>query len=278
MFGRRLLAGVLASLFVGQAGAEPLPLPHSIVFYYGENPVLNELSRFQLAVLEPDSGFSPRDIPPCETIWFAYVSVGEVSPHRPYYQAMPKNWIIGRNAEWHSDIIDQTAKGWPQFFVDHVIAPLWERGYRGFFLDTMDTYELVAPEEFQKQRNRQGLVAVIRAIRARYPEAALIMNRGFELLPAVHGELYALAFESLFRGWSEAEGRYTKVSAEDRAWLMQEVRRARQDYGLPVIAIDYCKPTDSLCSREVAHRIRQLGMVPYIGDGRLQTVNLAVLP
>src|SRR5690606_20234873 len=97
---------------------------------------------------------------------------------------------------------------WPDFFVDHVITPLWKRGYTGFFLDTLDSYLLVSPRELDKRESQAGLIAVIRAIRERYPSAALILNRGFELLPAIHEHVYAVAFESLFKGWNEAHGQY----------------------------------------------------------------------
>ncbi|MGT2493987.1 hypothetical protein ACU4GD_34545 [Cupriavidus basilensis] len=56
------------------------------------------------------------------------------------------------------------------------------------------------------------MVAVIRAIKARYPDARLIFNRGFEILPQVSQLAYAVAFESLYRGWDQAGKRYTEVS------------------------------------------------------------------
>jgi hypothetical protein len=85
-------------------------------------------------------------------------------------------------------------------FIEHVIAPPWDKGYRGFFLDTLDSYRLAATTDAQRARQQAGLVAVIRAIKARYPDAKLIFNRGFEILPQVHDFAYAVVFESLFKG------------------------------------------------------------------------------
>lgn len=268
--------GLLLSLYAGGPYGQPGSL-RSIVFYYGDQPAVHQLQKFDLAVVEPDTGFVPPTNGATRTHWFAYVSVGEVGRSRSYRREIPEDWIIGRNSEWNSDIVDQTAAGWPAFFVEHVITPLWEIGYRGFFLDTLDSYLLVAGGELDKQENRAGMIAAIRAIHERYPTAVLILNRGFELLPAVHESVYAVAVESLFKGWSEARGQYFDVPESDRQWLMDRLREVKDKYRLPVISIDYCAPAQYQCSRETVERIRALGMVPYVGDGRLQQVNFAVL-
>ncbi|HEY1589842.1 MAG TPA: endo alpha-1,4 polygalactosaminidase, partial [Rhodanobacter sp.] len=215
-----------------------------MAFYYGAPVPLEQLSAFDAVVIEPDSGFDPAAAQADCTDWFAYVSVGEVTPQRPYYAAIPPAWIIGRNAEWASQVVDQDAPGWPAFYVKHVIAPLWNKGYRGFFLDTLDSYQLVAKTDAARERQEAGLVAVIRAIKRRYPDARLIFNRGFEILPKVYGLVYAVAFESLYSGWDQAKQRYVPVPVDDRAWLLGQAKTIHEQYRLPVIAIDYCAPGD----------------------------------
>ncbi|GAB2917044.1 bifunctional glycoside hydrolase 114/ polysaccharide deacetylase family protein [Paraburkholderia jirisanensis] len=252
----------------------------SFALYYGADPPVEMLSAYDAAVVEPDSGFDPRAHRLPHTTWFAYTSVGEVLPSRPYYAALPKAWLAGHNEAWASRVVDQSQPGWPAFFVDHVIAPLWARGYRGFFLDTLDSYHLVAgtannADEARKQQEA-GLVAVIRAIKARYPDAKLIFNRGFEILPQVHDLVYAVAFESLFHGWDQAQQRYTEVPAADRDWLLAQARTIRDQYHLPAISIDYCAPADQQCARDSIDKIRALGIVPYVTDGGLQTMGVGL--
>jgi uncharacterized protein (TIGR01370 family) len=249
----------------------------SIAFYYGSAPPVKLLMRFQFAVLEPDSGFVPASAPGRKTRWIAYVSVGEVESSRSYFSSIPQSWVIGHNTEWGSEIIDQGAPGWPAFFVDHVVAPLWKKGYRGFFLDTLDSYQLVATGDAQRERAQKGLIEVVKAMHKRFPRAILIANRGFELLPAVHKDIHAVVFESRFKGLNEAEGKYVDVPSDARVWLLGQAEVARQKYNLPVIAIDYCQPKDLKCSQDTVRRIRALNLVPYVGDGGLQTLNLAAL-
>jgi hypothetical protein len=278
------LAPAVASNFVPTAAparADALTAvvgpPWSIAFYYGtaEPRLPLQLLEFDLAVVEPGYGFEPSTAADTRTRWLAYVSVGEVHCSRNYHADIPEHWIIGRNSAWQADIVDQGAPGWPAFFVERVIAPLWQRGYRGFFLDALDSYLPITDNDVQRERNRAGLVAVIRAIRERFANAQLILNRGFELLPRVHGEVYAIAFESLFKGWNERRREYVDVPPGDRHWLLEQAGVARALYGLPVIAIDYCPPEDVLGARDTVERIRSLGLVAYVGDGHLQALNLA---
>ncbi|CAJ0812236.1 hypothetical protein LMG19087_01370 [Ralstonia wenshanensis] len=253
----------------------------NIAWYYGDKPPVAQLRAFDAVVVEPDHGFDPSQFKTPKTQWYAYVSVGEVTPERSWYKELPKAWLLGRNAAWASRVVDQAQPEWPAFYVEHVIKPLWDKGYRGFFLDTLDSYQLVAKDDASRAAQEAGMVRVIRAIKARYPDAKLIFNRGFEILPQVHDQAYAVAFESLYRGWDQGSKQYKDVSDADREWLMGHVRQIRDDYHLPVIAIDYCPPTDRACARETAKRIKAQGVVPYVTDPDLSTIGVGrieVLP
>jgi polysaccharide biosynthesis protein PelA len=278
-----LVSAGIAFLRPGAADADTAadaaaPL-RSIAFYYGAHPPVTELSQYDAAVVEPDHGFVPpapstasADASGTRTVWYAYVSIGEVHASRSYFSAIPPAWLHGANDVWQSSIVDQSSKGWPEFVVNKIVAPLWREGYRGFFLDTLDSYQLVATTDAARAAQQAGLVAVIRAIHARFPGAYLILNRGFELLPEVHDIVDAVAFESLFHGWDQKNQRYIDVPAADRDWLLAQARTVRDRYILPVISIDYCDPADRVCAADAIAKIRGLGLIPYIGDGGLQSV------
>jgi hypothetical protein len=276
---RALVCVVSAWLAMGRTAladtsTDPADALHSIAFFYGEHPPVDELSHYDVAVIEPDHGFvpPPATTPPSRPTWYAYVSVGEVNPSRPYFAEMPSAWLHGTNDAWQSSVVDQTSAGWPAFLVEKVMAPLWRQGYRGFFLDTLDSYQLVATTDAARAAQQAGLVAVIRAIHRRFPGAYLILNRGFELLPDIHDMVDAVAFESLFRGWDQAHQRYVAVTPQDRDWLLGQARTVRERYSLPLVSIDYCDPADAACAGETAAQIRALGMIPWVADGGLQTL------
>ncbi|HDR9508203.1 hypothetical protein C5615_17615 [Burkholderia cepacia] len=244
----------------------------SVAFFYGNDVPVDRLAKFGVVVVEPDSGFDPRAQHAPRPAWFAYVSVGEVTRERDYARKMPKRWLLGRNTTWASTVVDQSAPGWPAFFVEHVIAPLWAHGYRGFFFDTLDSYQLVAKTDAARAKQEAGLVAVIHAVKARYPKAELILNRGFGILPQVHDAVAAVAFESLFGNWDQRNRNYDAVPAADRDWLLAQAKTIRERYGLPVISIDYCAPDDAACRGTIVAKIRAAGLIPYVTDGALRTV------
>ena len=246
----------------------------SVAFYYGADVEAEWFEQFDTVVLDPDSHFDPRAHGVHCPNWYAYVSVGEVTKDRAYYAKMPKRWLVGSNAVWASTVVDQTAPGWPEFFVDEIIKPMWERGYRGFFLDTLDSYQLVAKTDAARAQQEAALVGVVRLLKARYPAAQLILNRGFEILPSVHEQVAAVAFESLFGRWDQANQHYVAVPDNDRVWLLSQARTVHDRYKLPVVSIDYCAPEDEGCRREIVEKIVKLGIEPYVTDGVLQTVGV----
>jgi hypothetical protein len=257
--------------------AQPASTAASFALYYGKSPPVELLSAYDAAVVEPDSGFKPLAHALPHTTWFAYASVGEVQPSRSYYAALPKAWLAGHNEAWASRVVDQSQPEWPAWYVDHVITPLWNQGYRGFFLDTLDSWQLVAKTDEDRARQQAGLIAVIRAIKNHYPNARLIFNRGFEILPQVHDLVDAVAFESLYRGWNQAEQRYTEVPQADREWLLGQAATIRNQYHLPVISIDYCPPADRACAGDAIAKIRAQGVIPFVTDGALATMGVGAV-
>ncbi len=233
----------LAAALVCVGLAAPASALQSIAFYYGADAPLDELHAFDVAVVDPDHGFDPVSYRSPSSELFAYVSVGEVNPSRAYASRVKAEWRMGGNAAWGSTVIDQRQSGWRDFFTEQIVAPLWTRGFRGFFLDTLDSYQL-AGEHADPAAQRAGLIALIHGLRQRFPGIRLIANRGFELFPEVAPDVEAVAAESLFRSWDQTRGNYVPVSAQDREWLLTRLQEIQSRYRLPVISIDYVAPAD----------------------------------
>lgn len=243
-----------------------------MALYYGAQALPPELRSFDLVVVEPDHvvAAAPNALPGTQV--FAYVSVAEVQSSRPYYKELPSAWKLARNGDWDSDVIDQTPPDWPAFFASRVVGPLWERGYRGFFLDTLDSYRLASA--FDEQAQQAGLVRVIETLHQRFPGIQLILNRGFEIVPQVHDKVYMVAAESLYQAWNAGAQRYQDVKAQDRDWLLGQLRTVRDQYQLPVLVIDYVPPHDRDLTRATAARIAADGFIPWVADSALHTIGI----
>ena len=261
---------IMVSLFPCAALGETPPL--SIAIYYAKEPPANELRAFDIAVVDPDSGLTPAGYGSGPSQLFAYISVGEADPARHYTKNMSDSWLIGDNREWKTRVVDVSSEEWRRFFLDQVLEPLWQAGYRGFFLDTLDSYRLAAKKE-DLPRMEAGLAATLRAIRQRHPEARLIMNRGFEFFDRVKDIVFAVAAESLFQNFDPATGKYGTVAETDRVWLtarLNEVRKA----GVPAIAIDYAAPGNRALMRQTADKIKSLGFTPWVTDKDLASLGV----
>lgn len=255
----------------GPAAAPALP---SVALFYGAAPPWASLQMFDEVVVDPDHVPQPSQVRPAPARLTAYVSVGEVHPSRAYASRIPKPWLVGDNPEWGGRVIDQSQPAWPAFFVREVIGPLWAAGYRSFFLDTLDAYHRIAHTNAQRRAQEDGLVAVIGALKAAYPQARLSFNRGFEILPRTHPAVAWVAAESLFQRYDAAAQRYVAVPAADRDWLLGQFQIVRQRYHLPALAIDYVAPIDKRLARQTAQRIRALGVAAYVSNGALDQVGV----
>ena len=272
----RLTAATLLCLCTSMVLAAP-----NVAFFYGAYPPWDQLQAFDVVVVEPAYVSDPKSRSTQRTQVFAYVSVGEVEHRRPYASELPQGAVAGTNEIWRSHVVDQTHPEWPRFFLDRVVAPLWQAGFRGFFLDTLDSFHLIARTEEARNAQVRALVALVRALRARFPEARLIFNRGFELLPVVHKDVFAVAAESIFLGWDPKGRQYVEVTEGDRSWLVEQLRRVRNEYELPVIGIDYAAPADRELARSTARKISDLGFVPWITNAEhdlLGVGNIEVAP
>lgn len=251
----------------------------SVAFYYGVAPPLKELSSFSAVIVEPGNLVVTPDMldknKKLKSGLFAYISAGEVNTTRPYFPDIPASLILGENAAWSSVVVDQASPRWRSFFMSRVFVPLWRQGWRNFFVDTLDSYQLFALTDEARKAQQQGLILTIREIKRRYPEARLIFNRGFELFPEVAPSVYAIAAESLYRRYDAVRKAYVRVPEEDRAWLLEKLEKVRDEHQLPVISIDYIDPAaTNLCAavRETAVRIRAKGFTPWITNGKVDSL------
>lgn len=255
----------------------PAPPGTAVAFFYDANPPWAELQAFDLVVVDPGHVPNPKLPVLPHTRLAAYVALGEVQPSRDYAAKIPQSWLKGENKDWGSRLINQAQPEWPQFFTEQVIAPLWEKGYRTFFLDTLDSYHRFSPTPEARAVQEAGMVKVITMLKQRFPQAKLIFNRGFEILPQVHPMVESVVAESLFQGYNAGESRYREVPEDDRRWLMGQLQKVKDVYHLPVIVIDYVPTSQRQLARDTAKRIQTLGYVPWVTTPDLGTLGVGAI-
>ena len=197
----------------------------------------------------------------------AYVSVGEIEPWRKTKTAYDPSWIISENRTWNSLIADLRKDAY-QAFIFERIEELYKKGYRNFFLDTMDAYHVTAKDKKLFQLQQKALIKFIHTLHQKYPKSKIIVNRGFELIDKIHNDIDAVVAESLFNRYNHDQKSYVNVPKADREWLLKNFKKAKK-YNLDVISIEYSdKSTKERIA--IAKKVKKLGFIAYVTDGLLQ--------
>ena len=290
------LVSVIVLFSGGDARAEmATPAPRlRTAFFYAANVPPELLNHYDRVVVEPEfatalppkapTGKSPAASggPPVRAELFAYVSLGEVHPTRAYSKQVPTAWVLGKNGEYGADIIDTTRSEWRSFVLDRVLEPLYQKGYRGFFFDTLESYKRFAPASAWPQ-HAAGLAAIVTGFAQRHPDAKILLNRGFEFLPQVATSVAGIVAESLFNTWEGMPGRAGQASTQRAVpvakaqsdALLATLRDVTTRYHLPVTVIDYVPASAGADARKAAaKKILAVGFAPYITGFNVDEVGL----
>jgi polysaccharide biosynthesis protein PelA len=273
------LVGALLPLCVfllGCAMGRP-PMP-STAFFYGTPVPIAGLSHFERVVIEADNLDDLGALRSAGAEVFAYLSVGEAEGWRDSSRALPPELFLGENDPWKSRISDLTNPHWRAYVLETRMARLWANGYRGFFLDTLDSYKLVAKTSEEQLAQSNALIGLIVEMHLRYPGVRLLFNRGFDLLPEVGHLAVGLVAESLFESWNAETREYVPVSEHDRRWLLVRLTEARLRYDLPITVIDYVPAHKPELAKATMRRIEALGFTSWVANPGLDMLAIGSAP
>jgi len=263
---------------VSELYASPVPTAApSTAFYYGAELPAAALAQFDHVVVQADQAEAAAiaRLKHRGSTVFAYVSLSEVSRERA--NVLDGRWRLGDNPAWKSVILDAAQPDFQRWLINTSFQPLWDHGFRAFFLDNLDSYQRPLTTPAARAAQVQGLVQIITELHVRFPGVKLLFNRGFELLPQVSTLAVGVVAESLFQGWDPVKKVYVEVSAQDRSGLLSELRIARDHYHLPLVVIDYVSDTDRALRRTTAHRIAALGITPWVTEHSLASLGIGTV-
>ncbi len=195
---------------------------------------------------------------------YAYISIGEMAKNDNKYSEIKEEWKMAQNNDWNSTVLDIKNHDYHQFLFDEMVEPLLKLGFKHFFFDTLDSYQLVAKTKKQRIAYEIELATFINKFHSKYPTAKLIINRGFEVMDKVHNSIEAVLFESYHNGLGP-NATYKKVSTADKKWLDTHLKKIKS-YGLDIIALDYLDEHDMNQADSSISIIKKEGMIPYVSN------------
>ena len=232
------------------------------VVYYGKGK-LEQLATFDLAIVQPLK-LSAEDIAFLHergTLVVAYLSLGEAEPSRPWYSDGRVNprWLLRKNQDWGSYAVDVRQQGWRQLMVE-LTGEFLDKGFDGIFMDTVDTVDSY-PE------TTSSMVDLIKTLRATYPDALLVQNRGFSVVDDVAGAIDALMFEGLTGSYDFASESYVYA---DNSFTAEQMVDLEKRTDLVILALDYAD-TPAMAYRAV-EAAKNYGFVPAVSTIMLDDI------
>ncbi len=242
------------------------------VAYYDNTLPASTFKNYDLVVFDrehyPDFTSIKHD-----TTVLAYVSIGEVHGHAKDLDALRKAGILrGAREHWGSYAVDIGAPEW-KTLVFKKIDDAMKKGFAGVMLDTVDSAIYVAEQESpnEGEKAKADAAILIAEIRARYPQAKLMLNRGFAILPAVARKIdFALA-ESTLTQTDVSTGQSKLFSPNSYYLSVSRLEEARQNAPqLKIYTLDYWNQDDVRGIHHIYATQRARGYSPYVSTPDLR--------
>ena len=236
----------------------------SAIVYYGDNISYPMVGVHDYIIVDPDytkvhtTGFKTY----ADNI-YAYVSINEYHKSRSYAKDIDKSWIIGNNSSWGSNVLNITNKDYQNFLLNDVISKLYKKGFKNFFFDTMDSYQLAKVSDKEKIYLKNGVINFIKKFKKKFPNAKLVVNRGFEMIDHIYPYIDAMLFESYYYGIDASTMKYKKVTQSDRDWLDGKLEKVKK-HNIPIIALDYIDLNNKIEIKTDIKALEDRGFIPYI--------------
>lgn len=258
----------------GPAAAQQQPDPlRQWAVYYADALPASAFADYDLLVFD---GQNHPDLAPLRDRGielFGYLSLGEVATWQGHYEEAKAAGLLHlQNPSWpDSYMVDLRDPRWTQMLLERLIPAVLREGFDGIFLDTLDNAGYLEREDPVAYA---GMVEagrrLVRAIRRHYPDLPIILNRGYDLLPEVAGEIDYLLGESVRTDYDFETKEYGWVPEELYQEQLRILRSAqRTNPGLTVLTLDYWYPEDSETIARIYRIERENGFWPYVATVEL---------
>jgi uncharacterized protein (TIGR01370 family) len=268
-----LLTGLLASNAPIAVGGDDAS---RFAVYYAADAELDALEPYELLVLDADHHPDLGALASRGKTLLGYLSLGEVSSQRAHFHAVQADGILlEENRNWPgSFLVDVRSEAWKTRVCRELAPSILDRGFDGLFLDTLDNpsyLERSHPERYRGMSH--AAVELVLELRRHFPDALLMMNRAYELLPRLASDIDFVLGESVRADYDFGTKRYFLV---DQAIYQSQVERLQAAVAmapaLEVFTLDYWDPDDFVGIASIYEQQRANGFEPYVATVELDRI------
>lgn len=248
------------------------------IIYYGENLTQKDIRKIDLAILDSDH-ISPLVFSNKRTKFIGYLSLGEAEEYRWFWpQAKGKDFVVEKNPYWPGSWrVDIRSQLWQALLLNQVIPKILEKGYRGLFLDTVDTaIYLENKDPGRYAGSKKALIGFVKEVRSRYPHLMIVLNNGFEILEELGGVLDAVAAEDLYTRYDFKNKTYIYTPSEAMGFKENLLDAFRLKYKKPVLNIIYAESADALLAKYAVKKSSAKGYLWYVTTVDLRDIGDAM--
>lgn len=247
----------------------------SFITYYG-NFNVEAQSQFDVAIMHSNVLYRTTDakeqvqaLKDRGTYVIAYLTVGEddtlsqadglgengFASYYIYESGYPK-----QNPNWGSYYVDAGNPVWQAKIINEAQMIL-DYGVDGLFLDTLDTVDVM-------YESMPGMVSLVKKLDETFPDAKIVANRGFTILPYISQYLDGLMFESFNTTYDFTAGKVADLSDDDNEYNEQVacnvINAIRQYDYFNVFALDYVNEFEyDYMPQGYYNRSWQYDFIPY---------------
>ena len=272
----RLLVFGCATLGLVMAGPPNAAAQPPWLVYYADTAPIEAFSKYSLVVLDADHHPPLGPLSARGKQLLGYISLGEVERYRSHFSEVEAEGILLReNDQWPgSFFVDLRDPRWTQRVIGELVPAILRRGFDGLFLDTLDNArELEDTDPTRYAGMTKAAARLVRTIRLHFPTIKIMLNRAYELLPAVKRDIDMVLGESVFADYDFDNKDYRRVEAKTyrRQVSILQAAMARRPK-LRIMTLDYWDPEDSTGIRQIYREQRANGFEPYVSSIKLDRI------
>lgn len=237
------------SLLVALLGVECFA-GYPFLIYYGYGAQKSQIEKYKVAVLESENY---KDVKSFKNITLGYISIGEVENHRSHYPRVASLGLLGdRNPNW-TDSRYVALKGgeWQKIVVYELIPKIIAKGYKGVFLDTVDSL-------IDSGNDKTEITDFINSVKKTYPFLLVMVNRGFAVLNTLNVDAVLL------------ESTITTLESDTKKHKYQPDFSLEIPTRISAYSCDYWDENDTAGIKNIYKKALEKKYIPIVTDFSLQ--------